>query len=294
MDHVRRLQPDAEFTVGCGRLPAPIFEAMPDVKRVLIIDKEKYATHWWKVYANCRGTKWDWIIDLRNVPILRALRAARRDIALTRDKTVHKIVELCRVIGEPPIRPHLTVPPDYMEKAKELYGEHRPNIAIAATAANLQKEWSPARFAALVDRLASKDGALSGARLFLFGAPNDKERLDGICDALRHLDPVNMAGKTNVLEAAAYLSQPDLFIGNDSGLMHIAAAMNTPTIGIFGSGEPVVYGPWGDHTRLVYHPPAKELAESKPTIWEITGGLMSAITIDEVHTACLDLLNATR
>lgn len=65
---------------------------------------------------------------------------------------------------------------------------------------------------------------------------------------------IDLTGKVDLLTAYACLKRADLFIGNDSGLMHIAAAAGTPTIGLFGPSDERRYAPWGQHARAVRGP----------------------------------------
>ena len=65
---------------------------------------------------------------------------------------------------------------------------------------------------------------------------------------------VDLTGKVDLLTAYAALKRADLFIGNDSGLMHIAAAAGIPTIGLFGPSDERRYAPWGANTRAVRGP----------------------------------------
>ena len=64
---------------------------------------------------------------------------------------------------------------------------------------------------------------------------------------------INLAGKTTLREAIYLISQCRLFISNDSGLMHVAGALNIPTIAIFGSTNPVTTAPIGDNHTIIYN-----------------------------------------
>ena len=61
-------------------------------------------------------------------------------------------------------------------------------------------------------------------------------------------------GKVDLLTAYACLKHARLFIGNDSGLMHLAAAAGAPTLGLFGPSDDRLYAPWGDHARALRGP----------------------------------------
>lgn len=65
---------------------------------------------------------------------------------------------------------------------------------------------------------------------------------------------IDLTGKVDLLTAYACLKRASLFIGNDSGLMHIAAAAGTPTIGLFGPSDERRYAPWGEHAMAVRGP----------------------------------------
>src|SRR3546814_17444434 len=65
---------------------------------------------------------------------------------------------------------------------------------------------------------------------------------------------VNLVERSDLLTAAACLERADFFVGNDSGLMHLAAAAGTPTLGLFGPSPEVRYRPWGPHAGYVRTP----------------------------------------
>jgi ADP-heptose:LPS heptosyltransferase len=60
---------------------------------------------------------------------------------------------------------------------------------------------------------------------------------------------IDFVGKGDILASAAAIDRADLFVGNDSGLMHVSAALGRPTLGLFGPTEWWLYGPWGPKTR---------------------------------------------
>jgi heptosyltransferase-2 len=65
---------------------------------------------------------------------------------------------------------------------------------------------------------------------------------------------LNLCGTTTLGEVMALIEQCRFFVCNDSGLMHVAAALNVPTVAVFGSTDPVATGPRGKHARIVRHP----------------------------------------
>jgi len=80
----------------------------------------------------------------------------------------------------------------------------------------------------------------------------ERDLTDSICRIVSSERAMSVAGELSIGTLAALLCQTDLFIGNDTGPMHLAAAMGTPTIGLFGPETPVRYGPFGDKNVGLY------------------------------------------
>jgi ADP-heptose:LPS heptosyltransferase len=103
------------------------------------------------------------------------------------------------------------------------------------------RRWMPERFAQLADNLYYD----TGGQLILLGGPEEAELHQQIFELMQSEMPVrSFAGKGNIPVAAAILEQADLFIGNDSGLMHLATAVGTPTVAIFGLTNSDAWGPY--------------------------------------------------
>lgn len=124
-----------------------------------------------------------------------------------------------------------------------------PLIAIAPAAAyGPAKEWPQTHYASLIDRL----GERHGAECILIGGPDERARCVRIAETARRTTIV-AAGETSIGELIGLLPLCGGFAGNDSGAMHLAAAIGIPTVGIFGSTNPSRTGPHGPHTAVIYH-----------------------------------------
>lgn len=124
-----------------------------------------------------------------------------------------------------------------------------PLLAIATAAAyGPAKEWPAGKFAALIDHLAARYQAES----VLVGAPSERARCEQVA-ALSHSGAMVAAGETGIGELIALLSLCNAFAGNDSGAMHLAAALGIATAGIFGSTNPLRTGPLGPRARFIWH-----------------------------------------
>ncbi len=101
---------------------------------------------------------------------------------------------------------------------------------------------------------------------------------------------IDLIGRVDLLTAYAVLRRCSLFVGNDSGLMHIAAAAGTPTLGLFGPSRERHYAPWGERTavartRLDYD----DLVGGPGYDHRTTGSLMGTLSVDDVEEAAIRL-----
>ncbi len=114
-------------------------------------------------------------------------------------------------------------------------------ILVHPTSRWLFKSWSPDRMAQLLDEL-----SMAGHRLILTAAPAPEEMqmLDQIMAQMRHNQVLSLAGQLNLDELAALIERSRLFIGMDSAPMHMAAALNIPTVCLFGPSGDMEWGPW--------------------------------------------------
>jgi len=125
-------------------------------------------------------------------------------------------------------------------------------IAFAPGAAyGSAKCWPPGRFAELGDRLIAR----FDADVIIFGAPSERDIAERIASGMQRR-PVNLAGQTSIAELSAYFSNCDVFIGNDSGAMHVAAGAGIPVVAIFGSTDPEGTAPMTARRTIVRQAPS--------------------------------------
>ncbi|HUU46600.1 MAG TPA: lipopolysaccharide heptosyltransferase II [Acidobacteriota bacterium] len=135
--------------------------------------------------------------------------------------------------------------PQAEDVAAKLWTGHRldeagPVLAIAPGTAQPARRWFPDRFAALARRWVESTG---GAVVFV-GSPSESDLCRSISEQTGTEAVRNLAGAGDIAVAAALLRRADAFVGNDSGLAHLAAAVATPTIVISGPGDPSEIAPY--------------------------------------------------
>lgn len=102
---------------------------------------------------------------------------------------------------------------------------------------SLARRWDPAKLAAVADALARR----YGAQIVLVGTPADGVEA---VQAAMNAPSLNLAGQTTLPQLAAVLAQCDLFLGADSGVMHVAASAGIPVLALFGPSNHLAWGPW--------------------------------------------------
>lgn len=255
---INRRWPGARITVVAGEAPAAFFRSAPGVERIIPLKKEKGGRHWLRLWRAVVGTPWDVVIDTRGSGLAWLLRAKTRLVYGQALETGRPKVEVVTALMQAPrtLHPELHVDARAEAEAAAVIDPQLasgsgpgPILALAPIAVQRGKSWPAERWGALVERLKAEP-RFDGWRFMLVGGPGD----DGpAAPALAAAGPrgVDCVGRGDVLLAAAAIRRATLFVGNDSGLMHVAAATGTPTLGLFGPTEWWLYGPWGERTRAV-------------------------------------------
>jgi ADP-heptose:LPS heptosyltransferase len=110
------------------------------------------------------------------------------------------------------------------------------------------------RFNQTARELLGPRGPLAGGRLMIVGGPDDRQAALALRTAVPRERLIDLAGRESLLVSYAALQRARLFIGNDSGLMHLAAAAGAPTLGLFGPSDERLYAPWGPKARTLRGP----------------------------------------
>ncbi len=148
---------------------------------------------------------------------------------------------------------HLVAGVQFLASAEQLLAENgivrnRPVVGINPGAFfGSAKRWFADRYAAVADLLIQR----LDAQILIFGSREEKRLADEIRDSM-HYRPVILAGATDLSSLMALISLCDLFITNDSGPMHLAAALGTPQIALFGSTDEIATGPYSAKAQVVH------------------------------------------
>jgi ADP-heptose:LPS heptosyltransferase len=256
LEQLRVNHPGARITVAVGVVAAGVFERLPGLERLIVFDKERFDVHWLRLWTRLVGHVWDMVVDVRGSAMPLFLLARGRKMIRGGRRPGRRYLQLAEAMRFSPA-PLPVIWTDAADEARAaaLLPEG-PVIGLGPTANWDGKVWPDVRFVEVFRALAEK---IPGARAAIFAGPGAAERAM-VAPVLAALpDAIDLVGMLTLPEVAACMRRLKIFIGNDSGLMHIAAAAGTPTLGLFGRSRADEYAPAGPRTEVAVAPgPAGE------------------------------------
>ncbi|MBU1236401.1 MAG: putative lipopolysaccharide heptosyltransferase III [Gammaproteobacteria bacterium] len=322
---LNRIAPHCEIDALVYGETVPMLEGHPAITQIHHIDRNwKHAgmgeqiSAEWRLLKTLRERRYDLLVHLtehRRGAWLARLLGPRWSVAPRQDgkfwrksfthfspwasnprrHTVETNLDALRRIGIQPIDEdkRVTLVPGAAAEARvaELLGQHglgdREFIHLHPASRWLFKCWPAVKVAQLADALAAR-----GVAIVLTAAPEPKEiSLIGEVLAAVHAPVVDLAGRLSLKELAALAARARLFVGVDSAPMHIAAAMDTPTVALFGPSGDIEWGPWRTAHRVI----ASDAHPCRPCGQDGCGGgkvseCLTTLPVERVLAACTELL----
>jgi len=279
--------PDQQVTIACGAPAAKVMAAAPRLERLHVIRKRRWHLHWLDLWRELAGRRWRVVVDLRRAPLARLLLARQRAVQPRSRAAIHRVELIARTLDLPPQPPTLWTGPEHEARAAALLspGGEAPVLALAPGASWIGKVWPAERFAELARRLTAADGLLPGARILVVGAESERGMAQPLLEVLPPGQCIDALG-LDVLSTGAAMRRCSLFVGNDSAMMHVAAATGVPTAGLFGPTRDEHYGPWGPNGLVVRTPETvAELIDRPDYDTRTTGTLMTGLKAEAVEAA---------
>lgn len=257
LESLHRTYPGATVDIVADRRSSPLLSRCPYRGEILHKDKDKFLRGAADLLRRLWRRRYDLIVDVRTDGLAYLLRARRR---LTKWRAVpygpHAVQGIMGVIRE--IQGEAPIPASriWLGEAERRYADTAlaslpPGRWLALGPAcggrEPEKIWPPEHYAALAEALRD-----SFAAVVLVGGPADTTLTAAIARDLT-LPWIDLAGRTDLLQAGAVLERAALFIGSDSGLGHLAAAVDTPALLFFANDRPERCLPWGGRTAWLRH-----------------------------------------
>jgi len=279
--------PQARVTIAAGGVSVELFEGLPQLERLIVIQKRAFAGHWLKLWSQVGFKKWGWqkwdiVVDLRRSAMGKILRADKVYIAPKTSGTQHKVADFAAMMGQP--LKHLTLWPTEAAKqrASDLMPKSGTVLALGAAANWAGKQWPPDRFAQLVEELYD-----DYEHFAVFAAAHERPLVQGLLDIIPAEKRLDLVGKTDLQTAFCCLQKCTAFVGNDTGIMHLACAAQIPVLGLFGPTDETVYGPYAPVAATVRTDASIAQICARPD-YDIHGNTLSymdTLSVEKVHKA---------
>lgn len=195
-------------------------------------------------------------------------------------------------VAEEPDRPRLRLPDEARRRADaHVSGVRRPLVGVHASGGRPVKQWDVERFGEVAARL----GRARGATIVLTGTAEDRPLVDAVRAGLHaEASVIDLAGRLDLVDLAAVLEQLDLLVTGDTGPMHLAAAVGTPVVAIFGPSDPARWGPLSRSARIVssglWCRPCNRIRLPPRRCVGVTPDCLASIEVDNVARAADELL----
>lgn len=259
---------------------APLLEGDPDLAGVVHFDRRRWTmpAHWprlWQSVQWMRAQKFDWVIDLQclarsgafawlaNGNFLIGLDETREgargfyDVAVPRASYhTHAVDWYLAVLPRLGVPVHwnfnwLPQRPAIAAAVKQKWKTDSARwIALQPGARWTNKRWPIEHFSALVKQLAAR---FADARFVILGGNDDKSLAETLVAAAPERC-LNLSGQTSLLEMVEWLRLSEVLVTNDTGPMHVAAALRKPVVAMFGPTEPRRTGPYGQLANVLRYP----------------------------------------
>ncbi len=180
--------------------------------------------------------------------------------------------------------PKLWLDPVHVAKAKSILTS--PTLAVAPTANWVGKQWPSQYYIEILEKFLK---TYPEADALLVAAPHESAVVKTIQQSLES-PRIKILLSADLPYVAAALGQCDVFLGNDSGPMHMAAALNIPTLGLFGPSDDTRYGPYGPNNKILRIPQKlNELEQTPGFSYQGSTCYMEGLKPDDVWNALSNL-----
>jgi predicted lipopolysaccharide heptosyltransferase III len=313
---IKAARPDVRITMMVNRGTEDVLSGNPDIDEIVVLDKESLAAQW-RLIAGLRRRRFDTVIDLTDgdrsaflswisgAPVRIGFNDEHRWRGRYYTQVIqpvpgvrHRIDRDLEVLKPMSIQAGSKDPQLWLTQGEEnsadqlldqLGVQRLQSIVMLQPGARYWfKAWPPERFAELADRLTSQ----YGCQVLIGGSDQDIDLAQQIRQMAKS-KPIIMAGRTTIKQFAAIAKKSALFIGSDSGAMHIATAVDTPVVALFGPSDPREWGPRGGPAEVIYKG-VDCRACFHPTCQRGEQNCMQLITIDEVMIAAARLMGRAR
>ena len=238
---------EAKLTFVVGPTAAPLLKNYNNIENIIIFKKRKFNLHWFDVFQKTYNVKWDIVVDFRSSVISYLLRNNKKYI-FKKNHNIHHIEQLNSSFGFNCSNLLIPTSDDEKNKADDDLDSSFKHIVIFPGGNWDPKLWSADNFNVTMKLLLEKFHKI---KFILVGSLKEKNKFyNELIKGIKEDLIIDLFG-FNLTLTSAYMKKSDMFIGNDSGLMHLAVANKLRVISLFGPTDDNVYGPYGEGNIVV-------------------------------------------
>lgn len=284
----KKKHPEVKITFVCGEIPFELFKFFKNISYLIKLNKKKFSLHWFFLWKKVFFNFWDLIVDLRGTGISYFLFSKSKKIYSNKNKKIHKVESISNLLGNKIITPYIDFDNKIIKKSAEFKNlielqKKKKIIAVGASANWIGKKWPKEYFVKLIKNL-KKLKLFTNVIFILLGSREENHELKEISDKFKNSEVKNFSGALELYEICYFLKKCDCFIGNDSGLMHLAAAIGVPTVGLFGPSSVEQYHPWGKKNITISTPKKpEELMNERNFHYSYSKSLMLGLEVAKVE-----------
>ena len=284
LNYIKNKFPNSSFYIATGKTPAPLFKNFQNVKKIIILEKKFFKIHWLELWLQTFFNKWDIVVDLRGSIISFFLFNKQKYVYKSINKNIHRLDELAILMKTKHLPlPSIPILKKDIKKISKDFLKLKNFIAIGASANWPAKIWPSKNFVKLIKMLLKEKKFGKKKSIVFFGSSKDLKNTKKITKHLKKFRVKNLCGKLDLIEVAAHLKKSRIFIGNDSGLMHIASAVGVPTLGLFGPSLENRYAPRGSNAYYIRTKKTfNQLTGAKNFDWNTKKNLMNSLSVKRV------------
>ena len=294
LNYLKNRFPHCSLYIATGKTAASLFKNFNNIKKIFILEKKFFKIHWLELWSRTFFNKWDIVIDLRGSIISYFLFNKKKYVYKSINKNIHRLDELAILMETKHLPlPWIPVLKKDMKKISKDFLKLKNSIAIGASANWPAKIWPSKNFVKLIHMFLKEKQFGKKKSIVFFGSSKDLKNIKKITKHLKKIKVKNLCGKLNLIEVAAHLKKCKIFIGNDSGLMHIASASGIPTLGLFGPSLESRYAPKGNNSYYIRTKKTfNQLTGAKNFDWNTKKNLMSSLLVNAVFNKIKKILTS--
>ena len=245
--HFANSNPEAKFTFVIGPSAKSIFKNFKSVEKIITVSKKRYNMHWLEIIFKCFGERWDIIIDFRS-SLLSYFLNHKKKFIFKKKSNLNHVQQLSNYFGFDCSELFIETNRNEEEIVTKNLSNNFEYFVIFPGGNWLPKIWSIKNYNLLLLKILSQN---TNIKFIIVGSKSEEKIY--LSELSKNIDSayiVNLFG-ASLTQTAAYMKRSKLFIGNDSGLTHMASAAKLKSIVLFGPTNDKIYGPYMADSQVV-------------------------------------------